>query len=45
MIGLYNPVTYVLVKPNVKNYVITGLDGYVQGDLNFHRVYIAGSSN
>ncbi|HEU0075987.1 MAG TPA: peptide ABC transporter substrate-binding protein [Dehalococcoidia bacterium] len=45
MIGLYNPVTYVLVKPDVKNYVITGLDGYVQGDLNFHRVYIAGSSN
>jgi oligopeptide transport system substrate-binding protein len=45
MIGLYNPVTYVLVKPDVMNYVITGLDGYVKGDLHFDKVYIAGTSN
>lgn len=45
IVPLYNPVTYVLVKPNVMNYVITGVDGFVQGDLNFHQVYIAGNIN
>jgi hypothetical protein len=35
----------VLVKPDVMNYVITGLDGYVKGDLGFHQVFIAGSPN
>ncbi len=45
IVPLYNPVTYVLVKPNVMNYVITGVDGYVKGDLSFPRVYIAGSIN
>jgi oligopeptide transport system substrate-binding protein len=45
MIGLYNPVTYVLVKPDVMNYVITGVDGFVKGDLGFAGVYIAGNPN
>lgn len=45
IVPLYNPVTYVLVKPDVMDYVITGVDGFVQGDLNFHQVYIAGSIN
>jgi oligopeptide transport system substrate-binding protein len=45
ILPLYNPVTYVLVKPDVMNYVITGLDGYVKGDLGFDKVFIAGSSN
>jgi len=45
IVPLYNPVTYVLVRPDVMNYVITGVDGYVKGDLNFDKVYISGSSN
>jgi oligopeptide transport system substrate-binding protein len=45
VVPLYNPVTYVLVRPKVMNYVITGVDGYVKGDLNFAKVYIAGNSN
>jgi oligopeptide transport system substrate-binding protein len=45
IVPLYNPVTHVLVKPDVMNYVITGLDGYVKGDLGFHQVFIAGSPN
>ncbi len=45
IVPLYNPVTYVLVKPDVMNYTITGVDGYVKGDLSFAQVYIAGSSN
>ena len=45
IVPLYNPVTYVLVKPDVMDYVITGVDGFVQGDLNFHQVYIAGNIN
>jgi oligopeptide transport system substrate-binding protein len=44
IVPLYNPVTYVLVKPNVMDYTITGVDGYVKGDLFFDKVYI-GSSN
>ena len=41
VVPLYNPVTHVLVKPRVQNLVITGLDGYVKGDLNFHKAFIA----
>jgi oligopeptide transport system substrate-binding protein len=44
MVGLYNPTTYVLVKPDVMNYVVTGLDGFVKGDLSFQQAYIAGSN-
>ena len=45
ILPLYNPVTYVLVKPDVMNLTITGVDGYVKGDLSFSKIYIAGSSN
>ena len=45
IVPLYNPITYVLVKPDVMNHFITGVDGFVKGDLSFPRVYIAGSSN
>jgi oligopeptide transport system substrate-binding protein len=45
IVPLYNPVTYVLVRPDVRNYVMTGVDGYIKGDLNFGKVYIAGSAN
>ena len=45
IVPLFNPVTYVLVRPNVANYVMTGVDGYIKGDLNFGKVYITGSSN
>jgi oligopeptide transport system substrate-binding protein len=45
IVPLYNPVTYVLVKPDVTNLAITGLDGYVKGDLSFDKVFIAASSN
>ena len=45
IVPLYNPVTHVLVKPDVINLVITGLDGYVKGDLAFDKVFIAGTPN
>jgi oligopeptide transport system substrate-binding protein len=41
IVPLYNPVTHVLVKPHVRNLVITGLDGYIKGDLHFHKAFIA----
>ncbi len=44
IVPLYNSVTHVLIKPYVMNYIITGVDGFVKGDLNFHKVYIAGAS-
>lgn len=44
LLPLYNPVSYVLVKPRVRNYVMTGVDGYVKGDLNLDKVYIADGS-
>jgi oligopeptide transport system substrate-binding protein len=45
IVPLYNPVTYVLVRPDVTNLVTTGVDGYIKGDLSLSKVYIAGSSN
>jgi oligopeptide transport system substrate-binding protein len=44
IVPLYNPVTHVLVKPRVQNLIITGLDGAIKGDYNFHKAYIAGPS-
>jgi oligopeptide transport system substrate-binding protein len=41
VVPLYNRESYVLVKPRVKDLVITGLDGAVKGDYNFHKTYIA----
>ena len=42
IVPLYNRVTYVLTKPWVKNLTITGLDGYIKGDLYFDKAFIAG---
>ena len=42
IVPLYNPVTHVLVKPWVQNLKITGLDGYIKGDLYFDKAFIAG---
>jgi oligopeptide transport system substrate-binding protein len=32
---------FILTKPYVKNHILTGLDGYVGGDYNFAKTYIA----
>ena len=32
---------FILTKPYVKNHILTGLDGYVGGDYNFVKTYIA----
>ncbi|MPZ48616.1 MAG: peptide ABC transporter substrate-binding protein [Dehalococcoidia bacterium] len=37
---LYNRESFVLVKPHVKDLVITSLDGSIKGDYNFHKTYI-----
>jgi oligopeptide transport system substrate-binding protein len=42
IVPLYNPVTHVLVKPWVQGLQITGVDGYVKGDLYFHKAFISG---
>jgi oligopeptide transport system substrate-binding protein len=42
IVPLYNPVTHVLIKPWVQNLTITGLDGYIKGDLYFDKAFIAG---
>ncbi len=41
LMPLYNRDTFIVVKPNVRNYVVTGLDGGIKGDFNLHRVFIA----
>jgi oligopeptide transport system substrate-binding protein len=41
IVPLYNRESYVLVKPRVQDLVITGLDGAIKGDYNFHKTYIA----
>jgi len=38
---LYNRESFVLVKPQVRNLIITALDGAIKGDYNFHKTYIA----
>jgi oligopeptide transport system substrate-binding protein len=45
VVPLYNPETYVLVKPNVRGLVITALDGPIKGDYNLHKAYIAAANN
>jgi len=32
---------FILTKPYVKNHILTGLDGYVGGDYNFSKTFIA----
>jgi oligopeptide transport system substrate-binding protein len=44
LVPLYNVRTYTLVKPNVKNFFITGVDGALKGDLNFWKTFIAAPS-
>ena len=41
LVPLYNMRTYTLVKPNVKDLIITGVDGAIKGDLNLWRTFIA----
>lgn len=40
LVPLYNRENFILVKPNVKNLIITGLDGAIKGDYNFAKTYI-----
>jgi oligopeptide transport system substrate-binding protein len=42
---LYNPQTYILVKPRVKNLILTALDGGIKGDYNLYKAYIGASDN
>jgi oligopeptide transport system substrate-binding protein len=41
LVPLYNMRTYTLVKPNVKDLIITGVDGAIKGDLNLWKTFIA----
>ena len=43
IVPIYNRAVFLLVKPKVKNLIITGLDGEIRGDYNFWRTYIAKS--
>jgi oligopeptide transport system substrate-binding protein len=38
---VYEREIFQVVKPKVKGMVITGLDGHIKGDYNFHRIRIA----
>jgi oligopeptide transport system substrate-binding protein len=38
---LYNRELFIVVKPQVKNLIATGLDGAIKGDYFFHKTYIA----
>jgi oligopeptide transport system substrate-binding protein len=38
---VYNTETFVLVKPQVRDLQVTGLDGYLRGDWNLWRTWIA----
>lgn len=38
---LYNPQSYVLVKPKVRGLTFTALDGELKGDFSFAKAYIA----
>ncbi len=44
LVPLYNRVSYVLVKPWVKDLVITSLDGAIKGDYHLSRTWIAAPS-
>ena len=39
----YNTETFVLVKPQVRDLQVTGLDGYIRGDWNLWKTWIAKS--
>ena len=41
---LYNRDVFILVKPNVRNLIPTGIDGGVKGDYFFHKTYIAAAA-
>ncbi len=41
---IYNREVFILVKPKVKDLILTALDGGIRGDYNFHRTYIAKSN-
>ena len=42
---MYNRVVYVLVKPNVRDLVLTSIDGAIKGDYNLHRTFISSSAH
>jgi oligopeptide transport system substrate-binding protein len=41
IVPIYNREIFLLVKPRVKDLIITGLDAGIRGDYNLHRTYIA----
>jgi oligopeptide transport system substrate-binding protein len=41
LLPIYEREQLVLIKPKVKDLVITGLDSVIKGDYNFYRTYIA----
>jgi oligopeptide transport system substrate-binding protein len=41
---IYNRELFIVVKPNVKNLIVTGIDGAIKGDYFFHKTYIAALS-
>ncbi len=38
---IYNREVFILVKPKVKDLILTAIDGGLRGDYNFYRTYIA----
>jgi oligopeptide transport system substrate-binding protein len=44
LMPVYNRDLFILVKPQVKNLIVTGLDGAIKGDYFFHKTYIAAQS-
>jgi oligopeptide transport system substrate-binding protein len=41
IVPIYNRAVFLLLKPKVKNFIVTGLDGEIRGDYNLWRTYIA----
>ena len=41
---LYNRELFLLVKPRVRDLIVTGIDGAIKGDYFFHKMYIAAAN-
>jgi oligopeptide transport system substrate-binding protein len=44
LMPIYNRDLFIVVKPKVKNLIVTGIDGSIKGDYFFHKTYIAASN-
>ena len=44
LMPLYNRELFLLVKPRVRDLIVTGIDGAIKGDYFFHKTYIAAAN-